>query len=160
MITNKQKRKVNLMKIETSYKIPLVALTVIGLVGLGTPIMAQGFGGNGYGGVGFFVDEDGDGFNDNAPDADGDGIPNGMDEDFVRPMDGSGSGFGGGVCDSTGTGGNGGGNGWGPGDGNGNGGIGPGDGTGHGPGDCTGDSDGLMGRREKYSKLLNKQRPY
>ena len=31
-----------------------------------------------------FVDEDGDGFNDNAPDADGDGIPNGMDEDYVR----------------------------------------------------------------------------
>ena len=30
-----------------------------------------------------FVDENGDGFNDNAPDADGDGIPNGMDEDYV-----------------------------------------------------------------------------
>jgi len=30
-------------------------------------------------------DADGDGINDNAPDADGDGIPNGMDEDFVRP---------------------------------------------------------------------------
>ncbi|MBD3225379.1 MAG: hypothetical protein GF313_11650 [Caldithrix sp.] len=29
-----------------------------------------------------FVDEDGDGFNDNAPDHDGDGIPNGLDEDF------------------------------------------------------------------------------
>jgi len=32
-------------------------------------------------GVGF-VDENGDGYNDNAPDADGDGIPNGMDEDY------------------------------------------------------------------------------
>ncbi|HKJ68586.1 MAG TPA: hypothetical protein VKA68_11565 [bacterium] len=29
-----------------------------------------------------FIDEDGDGFNDNAPDHDGDGIPNGMDEDY------------------------------------------------------------------------------
>ena len=38
-----------------------------------------------------FVDEDGDGFNDNAPDADGDGIPNGMDEDYVRAAAGTGS---------------------------------------------------------------------
>ncbi len=30
-----------------------------------------------------FVDADGDGYNDNAPDADGDGIPNGMDEDYT-----------------------------------------------------------------------------
>jgi hypothetical protein len=29
-----------------------------------------------------FVDEDGDGFNDNAPDLDGDGIPNGQDPDY------------------------------------------------------------------------------
>ena len=29
-----------------------------------------------------FVDEDGDGFNDNAPDHDGDGIPNGLDPDY------------------------------------------------------------------------------
>ena len=27
---------------------------------------------------------------ENAPDADGDGIPNGMDSDFERPMDGTG----------------------------------------------------------------------
>ncbi len=33
-------------------------------------------------GVGF-VDENGDGYNDNAPDADGDGIPNGMDPDYT-----------------------------------------------------------------------------
>lgn len=32
-----------------------------------------------------FVDEDGDGFNDNAPDADGDGVPNGQDEDYDGP---------------------------------------------------------------------------
>jgi hypothetical protein len=37
-----------------------------------------------------FVDEDGDGFNDNAPDHDGDGIPNGQDSDYARPQDGSG----------------------------------------------------------------------
>lgn len=30
-----------------------------------------------------FVDADGDGYNDNAPDADGDGIPNGMDPDYT-----------------------------------------------------------------------------
>lgn len=29
-----------------------------------------------------FVDEDGDGYNDNAPDHDGDGIPNGLDQDY------------------------------------------------------------------------------
>lgn len=29
-----------------------------------------------------FVDANGDGFNDNAPDSDGDGIPNGRDEDY------------------------------------------------------------------------------
>ena len=29
-----------------------------------------------------FVDENGDGYNDNAPDHDGDGIPNGRDEDY------------------------------------------------------------------------------
>ena len=32
-----------------------------------------------------FVDEDGDGFNDNAPDHDGDGIPNGLDPDYKGP---------------------------------------------------------------------------
>ena len=37
-----------------------------------------------------FVDEDGDGFNDLAPDDDGDGIPNGLDPDYVRPKDGTG----------------------------------------------------------------------
>ena len=30
-----------------------------------------------------FVDEDGDGYNDNAPDHDGDGIPNGLDPDWT-----------------------------------------------------------------------------
>ncbi|MEZ5069579.1 MAG: hypothetical protein R2751_01080 [Bacteroidales bacterium] len=31
-----------------------------------------------------FVDLDGDGYNDNAPDHDGDGIPNGLDPDWKR----------------------------------------------------------------------------
>jgi hypothetical protein len=35
-----------------------------------------------------FVDEDGDGYNDNAPDQDGDGIPNGLDPDFVGKRSG------------------------------------------------------------------------
>ena len=37
---------------------------------------------NGQHGHGF-VDANGDGYNDNAPDDDGDGIPNGMDPDFT-----------------------------------------------------------------------------
>ena len=32
-----------------------------------------------------FVDTNGDGYNDNAPDHDGDGIPNGLDEDYDGP---------------------------------------------------------------------------
>lgn len=40
-----------------------------------------------------FVDANGDGYNDNAPDADGDGIPNGKDADYVRPLDGTGHKF-------------------------------------------------------------------
>jgi len=40
------------------------------------------FKGNGVHGAGF-VDANGDGYNDNAPDADGDGIPNGMDPDYT-----------------------------------------------------------------------------
>jgi hypothetical protein len=37
-----------------------------------------------------FVDENGDGINDRARDADGDGIPNGQDPDWVKPEDGTG----------------------------------------------------------------------
>ncbi len=37
-----------------------------------------------------FIDEDGDGINDYAKDDDGDGIPNGQDPDYQRPMDGTG----------------------------------------------------------------------
>ncbi len=42
-------------------------------------------------GVCQFVDADGDGFNDLAPDHDGDGIPNGLDPDWVKPEDGTGN---------------------------------------------------------------------
>lgn len=33
---------------------------------------------------GNFIDANGDGYNDNAPDHDGDGIPNGLDADFMK----------------------------------------------------------------------------
>lgn len=120
---------------------------------------AQDFGpdqGNGNG-VCRFIDEDGDGFNDLAPDADGDGIPNGLDPDYVKPEDGTGNmnrwarkygalfqkyfgvdvmaamnqmeGHRYGPGDGTGTG-------FGPGDGTG---FGPGTSAGHGPGEGEGD---------------------
>jgi hypothetical protein len=55
-------------------------------------IMHQGQ--NGQHGQGF-VDENGDGYNDNAKDDDGDGIPNGMDPDYTGPQmqNGRGHGF-------------------------------------------------------------------
>lgn len=107
-------------------------------------------------GVCRFIDEDGDGFNDLAPDADGDGIPNGLDPDYVKPEDGTGlmnrwarrygelfrRYFGEEMVAAM----NGaGGHEYGPGDGTGTG-TGPGDGTGFGPGtgagDCPGTGDG------------------
>jgi hypothetical protein len=102
-----------------------------------------------------FIDEDGDGFNDLAPDADGDGIPNGMDEDYVKPEDGTGNmfrfgrnadalvkAFGEAVTKAM----NGNGHGYGLGDGSGTG-EGPADGTGFGPGtgDCLDGDDVLLG---------------
>lgn len=39
-----------------------------------------------------FVDKDGDGYNDNAPDHDGDGIPNGLDPDWQKMKKGKGKG--------------------------------------------------------------------
>lgn len=124
--------------------------------------MAQGFGDGD--GVCNFVDEDGDGYNDLAPDADGDGIPNGQDPDYVKPEDGAGNQFKYGQASEEALknlgvvmgvahkamlvnasqyafAGEGGGFGYGLGDGTGTG-VGPGDGTGFGPGDGTGDCDG------------------
>lgn len=118
--------------------------------------------GNGPGeghGICQFIDEDGDGFNDLAPDDDGDGIPNGLDPDYVRPEDGTGNqhqhrwGF---LFDVFGHGfgaiahqGNEGGHMFGPGDGTGEG-FGPADGTGFGPGsgDLPGDGAGHGGSRD------------
>ena len=48
-----------------------------------------------------FVDADKDGYNDNAADHDGDGVPNGQDGDFVRTQDGSGNKRGSGNSDGT-----------------------------------------------------------
>jgi hypothetical protein len=115
------------------------------------PVLAQHGHQSGFA-VGGFVDENGDGFNDLAPDADGDGIPNGLDPDYVPPQDGNGNRLGqinagenalqqlmnrwqymwlrmfGGGGETGGP------FSWGPGDGTGFGGDGPGDGTGFGPG--------------------------
>ena len=51
-----------------------------------------------------FIDADGDGYNDNAPDADGDGIPNGQDPDYVRPENAPGQMRGHGFVDADGDG--------------------------------------------------------
>ncbi|UCE05761.1 MAG: hypothetical protein JSW07_19555, partial [bacterium] len=96
-----------------------------------------------------FVDENGDGYNDNAPDADGDGIPNGLDPDYNGPKNRRGKGTkgyvdadGDGINDNIQAGQRGKGRkgGYGPGDGTGNKGVGPKDGTGNGP--KTGGCDG------------------
>lgn len=115
-------------------------------------------------GIGF-VDLDGDGYNDNAPDADGDGIPNGMDEDYVNYLGESGQGFvdldGDGINDNAGRGQNSanrgqrGQGGYGPGDGTGNQSNGPADGTGYGPGDCTGTQDGAMNQQKTNNRKRN-----
>lgn len=66
----------------------LTAFAILGLVMLTTPAtQAQTCNGTGTN----FVDLNGDGFNDNAPDHDGDGIPNGLDDDYIKnAQDGSG----------------------------------------------------------------------
>jgi len=141
---------------------------VLGLMLIGTNIAQAQDNGNGYT-VRGFEDNDGDGFNDLAPDSDNDGIPNGQDPDYARPQDGSGNQFGNGGNQNTdnmlqhwyrhmykwynGTPGEGQGEGpghsYGPGDGSGNGGDGPHDGSGNGPGgdgDCDGDGPHGPGR--------------
>jgi len=76
-------------------RVNLMTLSAALLLVLATGAYAQDFGpGNGTGtGECQFIDEDGDGFNDLAPDADGDGIPNGLDPDYVKPADGTGNQF-------------------------------------------------------------------
>ncbi len=126
--------------------------------------------GPGDNGLGYTVG----GIFESAPDADGDGIPNGQDLDYQPPLDGSGSQFGPRVSafDSPGLetpirsnywfrymwmGGLGPfmngllGNSYGPGDGTGFNGDGPGDGTGYGPGDAMGECDGTL-VRERFQR--------
>lgn len=79
-------------------KLIISALGIVALAAIGAPADAQtarpedrpGHGAQ----VRAFLDEDGDGFNDLAPDADGDGIPNGLDPDYVPAGDGDGRGWG------------------------------------------------------------------
>ncbi|MBA4406906.1 hypothetical protein C0389_06495 [bacterium] len=90
-----------------------------------------------------FVDKNGDGYNDNAPDHDGDGIPNGIDPDYTgaklqrnKFVDLNGDG----INDNAGKGkrgGKGSKGGFGPANGTGNKGVGPKNGSGNGPGDGT-----------------------
>jgi len=69
-------------------KMILTSIALLGIAVLFNPVSAQTIthGTN-------FVDLDGDGFNDNAPDADGDGIPNGMDDDYTSNNGGAGNTF-------------------------------------------------------------------
>ena len=112
-----------------------------------------------------FVDKNGDGYNDNAPDHDGDGIPNGLDPDYTGPKNRSGRGSKG-FVDANGDGindkmqagrrgarGNRGKRGYGPGDGSGNKAMGPKDGTGNGP--KTGGCDGT-GPKGKGNSAVRK----
>lgn len=71
----------------------LLAALLLGT--LTTAVQAQPNGGGGFGQQGNgFIDLNGDGYNDNAPDADGDGIPNGLDPDYLPPQDCDGDGNG------------------------------------------------------------------
>ena len=127
----------------TQLRTALAIAAALAVISLGNQLQAQsgdwGPGGQGFGpGPGMFVDENGDGINDLAPDADGDGIPNGEDEDYVRPANGTGYGPGGESAGGFGQG-----NEWsgnGPHNGAGNFGTRPGDGTGYGTGNCTGEN--------------------
>ncbi|MBU0741893.1 hypothetical protein KKG45_14375 [bacterium] len=132
----------------------LSLLTLLAAIALmATAASAQGFGPGPGDGICNFIDEDGDGYNDLAPDADGDGIPNGVDPDYVSPMDGTGNRFGANRNIDTlskilGVGNMGGAGRYGVGDGTGDG-TGPVDGTGFGPGtgDCINDKTVVPGNR-------------
>lgn len=67
----------------------LLSLMASSVLAQDTDPVRPGGGGDGNG-LCPYIDEDGDGFNDLAPDHDGDGIPNGLDPDYVRPEDGTG----------------------------------------------------------------------
>jgi hypothetical protein len=69
----------------------ILALAALAILSLGVPASAQEANSNGPKiGVGGFLDEDGDGFNDLMPDADGDGVPDALDPDYRnRQSDGT-----------------------------------------------------------------------
>lgn len=68
----------------------LVAVLMISAVALTAAGPGKGPGNGSGSGVCRFIDENGDGINDNFRDHDGDGIPNHDDPDWTRPQDGSG----------------------------------------------------------------------
>lgn len=73
---------------KTIIRFSLMFMLAAGLVFIMAPTAsAQTSQGDGKG----FIDVDGDGLNDNARDDDGDGIPNGQDDDYLPPQDGSGA---------------------------------------------------------------------
>jgi len=59
-------------------------LTLLTLVIASLFLIGAAYAGNGQGEQKGFVDVNGDGFNDNMKDDDGDGIPNCVDEDYVK----------------------------------------------------------------------------
>ncbi len=72
------------MKRATILTAALAFLVGVGLVGMTATTLAQEANPPVQHGPGF-VDQNGDGYNDRAPDHDGDGIPNGMDPDYTGP---------------------------------------------------------------------------
>jgi len=80
---------------KTTKKLAVIALAaMVGLFWANSNLFAQNGSQNGVQGAGF-VDENGDGYKDNAPDRDGDGIPNRLDPDYVpnNPDQAKGRGF-------------------------------------------------------------------
>ncbi len=68
----------------------LLAILLTALLAAGANAQDKGPDDGNGAGMCRFIDADGDGFNDLAPDADGDGIPDGLDPDYVKPEDGTG----------------------------------------------------------------------
>ena len=86
----------------------VAAVGVVLVLSQATPLHAkgpqsQGMNMIGGGGIGNFVDLNGDGINDGARDTDGDGIVNHLDPDYTPLQDGTGSGRGAVLGTGTGT---------------------------------------------------------
>lgn len=71
-------------------KVLMVFMAIFLVVSISARVSNGSGSGSGIGGQHRFIDEDGDGINDNFRDHDGDGIPNHQDPDWTRPKDGSG----------------------------------------------------------------------